>query len=152
MDLRGGNERGGGGADGYVRGVVRFFADAVGASGTENRGAERISAQPFTFHGTACNRSSRIMASVILDDIAAGSDRAGILSSDPSLTGEDIDAALAYGAELAREGTVEFPLDLSVLISAARLFRRNPVAQGHFGRSPRANRRFVAHGLSVRSD
>ena len=53
------------------------------------------------------------MVSVILDNIAAGVDRAGILSSYPSLKDQDIDAALAYAAELAREGTANLPLELS---------------------------------------
>ena len=53
------------------------------------------------------------MASVILDNIAAGVDRADILASYPSLQAQDIDAALAYAAELAREGTMNLPLELS---------------------------------------
>jgi uncharacterized protein (DUF433 family) len=53
------------------------------------------------------------MVSVILDNIAAGADRAGIISSYPSLKDQDIDAALAYAAELAREGTANLPLELS---------------------------------------
>lgn len=53
------------------------------------------------------------MVSVVLDNIAAGLDRTQILSSYPSLKPADLDAALAYGAELAREGTVDLPLELS---------------------------------------
>jgi uncharacterized protein (DUF433 family) len=52
------------------------------------------------------------MVSVILDNIAAGVDRAAILASYPSLTGADIDAALSYAAELAREGAMDLPLEL----------------------------------------
>lgn len=52
------------------------------------------------------------MVSVILDNIAAGVDRAEILASYPSLVSEDIDAALAYAAELDREGAVDLPLEL----------------------------------------
>jgi uncharacterized protein (DUF433 family) len=40
------------------------------------------------------------MVSVILDNIAAGVDRAAILRSYPSLGPEDIDAALSYAADL----------------------------------------------------
>ena len=50
------------------------------------------------------------MVSVVLDNVAAGFDRAGILASYPWLQGEDIDAALAYGAELARKSIIELPL------------------------------------------
>ncbi len=53
------------------------------------------------------------MVSVILDNIAAGIDRAEILASYPSLKPTSIDAALAYAAELAREGTLDLPLELS---------------------------------------
>ncbi len=63
-------------------------------------------------HGKACIRGTRIMVPVILDNIAAGVERAEILSSYPSLKPEDIDAALSYAAELAREGTVDLPLEI----------------------------------------
>jgi uncharacterized protein (DUF433 family) len=53
------------------------------------------------------------MVSVILDNLAAGVDRAELLASYPALKPPDIDAALAYAAELAREGTMDLPLDLS---------------------------------------
>ncbi|MGH9582520.1 MAG: DUF433 domain-containing protein [Bryobacteraceae bacterium] len=53
------------------------------------------------------------MVSVILDNIAAGVDRSDILSDYPSLKPDDIDAALAYAAELAREGTIDLPLERS---------------------------------------
>jgi len=45
------------------------------------------------------------MVSVILDNVAAGVSRQEILASYPSLKDPDIDAALAYAAELTREGT-----------------------------------------------
>ena len=51
------------------------------------------------------------MVSVILDDLAEGASREEILASYPSLTGEDIDAAVAYAAELVRERIVPIPSD-----------------------------------------
>jgi uncharacterized protein (DUF433 family) len=75
---------------------------------------ERISVSPAVCHGKACVRGTRIMVSVILDNIAAGVARADILASYPSLKPRDIDAVLAYAAELAREGTMELPLELTV--------------------------------------
>jgi uncharacterized protein (DUF433 family) len=74
---------------------------------------ERISVNPAVCHGKACIRGTRIMVSVILDNIAAGVDRPEILASYPSLRPEDIDAALAYAAELAREGVMDLPVELS---------------------------------------
>ena len=51
------------------------------------------------------------MVSVVLDNIAAGVSHHEILKSYPVLTQVDIEAALAYAAELAREGTVDLPLE-----------------------------------------
>lgn len=52
------------------------------------------------------------MVSVVLDNVAANVDRAEILASYPALQAPDIDAALAYAAELAREGTIDLPLEV----------------------------------------
>lgn len=72
---------------------------------------ERISVSAVVCHGKACIRGTRIMVSVVLDNMAAGLERGDILADYPSLKTEDIDAALAYGAELAREGTLDLPLE-----------------------------------------
>jgi len=53
------------------------------------------------------------MVSAIIDNIAAGVSREEIRASYPTLTDVDIDAALAYAAELAREGTAELPLEVN---------------------------------------
>jgi len=54
------------------------------------------------------------MVSVIIDNIAVGVARDEIRASYPALTPADIDAALAYAAELTREGTVDLPLEINV--------------------------------------
>ncbi len=72
---------------------------------------ERISVNPAICHGRACIRGTRVMVSVVLDNIAAGMPREEILRSYPALKDTDIEAALAYAAELAREGTVDLPLE-----------------------------------------
>ena len=54
------------------------------------------------------------MVSVILDNLAAGVHRSEILASYPSLKSTDIDAALAYAAELVREGTADLPSEINV--------------------------------------
>jgi uncharacterized protein (DUF433 family) len=51
------------------------------------------------------------MVSVVIDNVAAGVTRDDILQAYPALHPVDIDAALAYAAELAREGTVDLPLE-----------------------------------------
>jgi uncharacterized protein (DUF433 family) len=72
---------------------------------------QRISVDPAICHGKACIRGTRIMVSVIVDNIAAHVSREEILQSYPSLTAQDIDAALSYAAELTREGSVRLPLE-----------------------------------------
>ncbi|MEO8662544.1 MAG: DUF433 domain-containing protein [Bryobacteraceae bacterium] len=73
---------------------------------------ERITISPDVCHGKVCIRGTRIMVSVILDNVAAGVERAEILASYPSISSNDIDASFAYFAELAREGTMDLPLEL----------------------------------------
>lgn len=72
---------------------------------------ERISVNPAVCHGRACVRGTRVMVSVLVDNIAAGVAKDEILKSYPGLVEADIDAALAYAAELAREGSVALPLE-----------------------------------------
>ena len=67
---------------------------------------ERISVDPLICHGKACIKGTRIMVSVILDNLAAGISQDEILKSYPSLKPEDIQAAIAYAAELTRERLV----------------------------------------------
>jgi uncharacterized protein (DUF433 family) len=74
---------------------------------------EHVSVNPAVCHGKECIRGTRALVSVILDNIAAGVDRPEIPASYPSLKPEDIDAALAYAAELAREGAMDLPLEFS---------------------------------------
>ncbi len=66
----------------------------------------RVSVDPNICHGRACIRGTRIMISVLLDNLAAGVPTAEILSSYPALAPEDLQAAIAYAAELARERVV----------------------------------------------
>lgn len=70
---------------------------------------EQITVDPLICHGKACIRGTRIMVSVILDNLAADVPQDEILTSYPTLTAADIRAAIAYAAELARERTVTLP-------------------------------------------
>ena len=70
----------------------------------------RVTVDPQVCHGEAVIRGTRIPVSVILDNVAARVPEHEILISYPSLTSDDIDAAMAYAAELARERTVPIPV------------------------------------------
>lgn len=67
---------------------------------------ERITVDPLVCHGKACIKGTRIMVSVILDNLAEGASEEEILKSYPSLKREDIKAAIAYAAEISRERLV----------------------------------------------
>lgn len=67
---------------------------------------ERISVDPQVCHGKACIAGTRIMVSVVLDNLASGLSRDEILASYPALRSEDIDASIAYAAELTRERVI----------------------------------------------
>ncbi len=64
---------------------------------------DRIQATPEICHGKPCIRGTRIMVSVILDNLAEGLLPEEIVNEYPPLTPEDVRAALAYAAILARE-------------------------------------------------
>jgi len=70
---------------------------------------EKISVDPQVCHGKACIKGTRVMVSVILDNLAAGINQKEILQSYPSLVAQDIQAAIAYAAELAREHVILMP-------------------------------------------
>lgn len=68
---------------------------------------DRVTVDPQVCHGKACIKGTRVMVSVILDNLADGEDSASILASYPTLKAEDIQAAVAYAAELARERVID---------------------------------------------
>jgi uncharacterized protein (DUF433 family) len=67
---------------------------------------DRISVDPDICHGRACITGTRVMVSVILDNLVAQVPPEEILRSYPSLQPEDIQAAIAYAADLARERVI----------------------------------------------
>lgn len=64
---------------------------------------EHISVDPNICHGKACILGTRVMVSVVLDNLAAELSLAEIVRSYPSLQPDDVVAAMVYGSELARE-------------------------------------------------
>ena len=67
---------------------------------------DRISVDPNVCHGQACIAGTRVLVTVVLDNLAAGRTAEEILADYPSITIEDVRAAIAYAAELAHERTV----------------------------------------------
>jgi uncharacterized protein (DUF433 family) len=71
---------------------------------------DRITVDPLVCHGKACVKDTPVMVSVVLDNLAENLSADEILASYPSLTREDIEAAIGYAAELARERVVPLAL------------------------------------------
>ena len=64
---------------------------------------DRISVDPDVCHGKPCITGTRIMVSVVLDNLAEAFTPEQIVAAYPPLALEDIRAAIAYAAALARE-------------------------------------------------
>lgn len=71
--------------------------------------SKRIFSSPEICHGKACVKGTRVMVSVILDNLSEGMTVEEIIIEYPSLSREDILAAINYAAELAKETII--PLD-----------------------------------------
>ena len=72
---------------------------------------DRISIDPNVCFGKPCIKGTRIWVSLILDFLANGDTIEDLLADYPQLTVQDIRAAIAYGAEMARERYVPIPLE-----------------------------------------
>jgi len=67
---------------------------------------DRISIDPNVCHGKPCIKGTRIMVWIIVDYLANGDSVEEVLAAFPSLTREDVQAALAYAAEMTRERVI----------------------------------------------
>jgi len=67
---------------------------------------DRISIDPAICGGKPCIKGTRIWVSLVLDLLATGMSEAEVRAEYPQLTREDILAAIAYGAEAAREQVI----------------------------------------------
>jgi uncharacterized protein (DUF433 family) len=63
---------------------------------------ERIATDPHVCFGRATVRGTRVWVGIVLDLLADGTTANQILHEYPSLTLDDIQACLAYGASLSR--------------------------------------------------
>ncbi|MHC9062595.1 DUF433 domain-containing protein [Nitrospira sp. CMX1] len=66
---------------------------------------DHIVVDPTICHGKPCIKGTRVMVSVVLDNIAAG-ETADHIATAYHLAKEDVQAALQYAAELTRERIV----------------------------------------------
>lgn len=69
----------------------------------------RISVNPDVCGGKPCIKGTRIWVSLILDMLASGATENEVRAEYPQIEHEDILAAIAYGAERAREQIVPVP-------------------------------------------
>ncbi len=70
---------------------------------------EHITVEPEVCHGKACIKGTRVLVSVVLDNLAAGLTAEEVRQSYPSVSAEAVQAALAYAADLAGERVVTVP-------------------------------------------
>jgi uncharacterized protein (DUF433 family) len=71
---------------------------------------DRISINPIVCHGKPCVKGTRIWVSLVLDFLASGDSVDDVLKAYPHLSQEDIQACIAYGAEVARERFIPIPM------------------------------------------
>lgn len=63
---------------------------------------DHITVDAKVCHGQACVKGTRILVSVVLDNLAEDTPESELMSSYPSLTHDAIRACIAYAADLAR--------------------------------------------------
>jgi uncharacterized protein (DUF433 family) len=63
----------------------------------------RITIDPNVCFGKPCIRGTRIWVSLLLDRLVEGESHADLLNDYPQLLPDDLRAAMAFGAEMARE-------------------------------------------------
>ena len=71
---------------------------------------ERITIDLEVCGGRPCIKGTRIWVSLVLDFLADGMTEAELLAEYPQLVHEDVLAAIAYAAEVARERVVPVPV------------------------------------------
>ncbi|MBI3467700.1 MAG: DUF433 domain-containing protein [Planctomycetes bacterium] len=69
---------------------------------------ECITIDPHVCHGKPCIKGTRVMVSVILDNLASNESHESIMQGY-HVTEDDIQASLRYAADLARDRVVLLP-------------------------------------------
>jgi uncharacterized protein (DUF433 family) len=75
---------------------------------------DRITIDPAVCGGRPCIKGTRIWVSLVLDLLAGGMAEAVVIAEYPVLTHDDILAAIAYGAEAARDQVIPVPSEPAV--------------------------------------
>lgn len=83
----------------HSAGRLRWHTEDV----TSEELLERISIDPAVCHGQPCIRGTRVLVTVLLDALAGGMTTAEIVEHYPSIAEDDVRAAAAYGAWLAKQ-------------------------------------------------
>ncbi len=73
---------------------------------------ERISVDPRICHGKPCIAGTRVLVSVVVDNIAAGEPFAAV-AQGYGISIEDVQAALAYAAELTKFRVLPLPAEVA---------------------------------------
>ncbi len=68
--------------------------------------ADRIVSSPDTLSGKPRIAGTRIAVEMILEDLSSGMTAAEIVEAYPSLTAEDVQAAIEYALKLVRQSPV----------------------------------------------
>ena len=79
-----------------------------------NEWKEHISIDPRVCHGQPCIKGTRIMVWIAVECLANGDSVDDVLAAYPSLTRDDVRAALAYAAELTKEHVL--PVDVAAAV------------------------------------
>lgn len=87
--------------------VLSFYRLRIGS--IRMRWQDYITVDPAVCHGQPCIRDTRILVSVVLDNLAVGHTPEEIAAAYPGLAPEAIPAALSYAAALAKERIVSLP-------------------------------------------
>jgi uncharacterized protein (DUF433 family) len=75
---------------------------------------DRVSIDPAVCGGRPCIKGTRVWVSLVLDLLAGGMSEADLKAEYPVLMHEDILAAIAYGAEAARDRVIPVPVEPAV--------------------------------------
>jgi uncharacterized protein (DUF433 family) len=70
---------------------------------------EHITVYPEVCHGKPCIKGTRVIVSMVLDNLAIGQTAEEIVESYPPVGREDVQATIAYAADLARERVIDLP-------------------------------------------